>query len=137
MFLAPARESDVFSSIMSLKNDKSMNRYNIKTKQVKYVLNEISHCLSYNYSLSLTTGVFSYRMKLARLVVIHKGGDRSMMGDYRPVSILEIFPKVLDKIHSRLSSFCQAFPLRTCCQFGFRNHRSSGHALLLQNIFHT
>lgn len=101
-----------------------------------HVLEEVLHCLLHIHNLSQTTGVFPDKIKLARVVVIFKEGDRSAMGNYRPVSILPILSKELEKIiHSRLSNFCETLSLLTDCQFGFRKHRSTEHALLVQNDF--
>lgn len=53
-FLAPADEKKAFSSIMN-SNSKNTDAFNVTISPVKYVLNEIVHCLLHIYNLSLTT----------------------------------------------------------------------------------
>ena len=54
--------------------------------------------LHYNYNISLQTGVFPEEIKIARVTPIFKRGEVSDLGNYRPISVLCCFPKILEKI---------------------------------------
>ena len=51
-------------------------------------------------------GIFPDRMKIARVIPLFKNGDVKEFSNYRPVSILPQFSKILEKVfHNRLMSF--------------------------------
>ena len=59
----------------------------------------------------------------SRITPIHKKGPNDNMNNYRPIAILPIFSKILEKcMYSRLMSFFfNEFDVLFKCQFGF-NH---------------
>lgn len=68
--------------------------------------------------------------------MLFKKGDRNNIENYRPVSILPVFSKGLEKvILSRMSHFCDKLQWLSDAQFGFRKHRSTELALLEQKEF--
>lgn len=50
------------------------------------------------YKLSLESCTFPERWKLSHIVPIHKSGDRTDVANYRPISKISIFAKMLEKI---------------------------------------
>lgn len=75
-------------------------------------------------------------MQVAKVAVLHKKGDRHVFGNYRPISILPMFSKGLEKvIQDRLVSFAEKHNLLTSSQFGFRKRLSTELALLEQKEF--
>ena len=53
------------------------------------------------------------------------------MDNYRPISLLSCFSKILEKIVSnRLTSFLDSNNLITNCQYGFRKKHSTTHPLI-------
>ena len=53
-----------------------------------------------------------------------------LLDNYRPISIIPLFGKNLEKIiYRRLYSFCLAYDVIYDKQFGFREHHSTGHAI--------
>ena len=53
--------------------------------------------LHYFVNLSLRSGTFPTEMKLAKVIPLHKKKSRLEAGNYRPVSILQIISKHLEK----------------------------------------
>ena len=46
------------------------------------------------------------KLKVAKVVPLFKGGDSSMPNNYRPISLLSIFDKLLEKLMAvRLNNF--------------------------------
>ena len=80
---------------------------------------------------SFKSGVFPDSLKTAKVIPIHKAGDKSDVKNKRPVSILNCFSKVFEKaIHQRLSKFLESHQLIKNCQHGFRRNRSTESAVL-------
>ena len=60
---------------------------------------------------------------------LHKKGDIGDPSNYRPISILPVFSKILEKaIHSQLLDYLEQNHLLTDYQFGYRRKRSTTHA---------
>ena len=52
--------------------------------------------------MSLEQGKFIESFKIAKVVPVHKKGDRKNISNYRPISLLSCFSKLLEKVvHSR------------------------------------
>ena len=73
---------------------------------LKKVINLIIEPLTHVCNLSLGTGVFPDKMKIASVLPVYKTGNVSVFGNYRPISILSQFSKILEKLYNnRLISF--------------------------------
>ena len=89
------------------------------------------------------TGVFPNSLKIAEVVPIFKKGDQSKATNYRPISLLFQFDKILEKtIYHRLIHFLEKYQLLKKVQFRFRQNSSTIQAInkiydeIVQNIDH-
>lgn len=131
IFLAPTDEQEIYTTFMNLKNSKALDIDNIQIKPIKYVLDCITPALSHIFNLILESGVFPDDMKRGRVTVFFKGGDSDLVTNYRPISIIPVFSKGLEKlIYTRISAFFCSRNIITDFQFGFRKGRSTETALL-------
>lgn len=122
--------------IFSLNNSGSCDKDGIKVKPVKYVMDVIAPSLTHIFNLCLANGVFPQQMQIARVAVVYKKGDKNDFANYRPLSILPVFSKGLEKvILTRMNNFCSKHNILTPSQFGFRKHRSTELALLEQKEY--
>jgi len=53
--------------------------------------------LAHIYNLSLNLGVFPDEWKTAKVKPLYKKGDRYDMQNYRPISIILVFAKLLER----------------------------------------
>ena len=60
-------------------------------------MKEVATPLAHIVNLSLSHGIFPNDMKLAKIVPILKNGNTKLFNNYRPVSILPDFSKILEK----------------------------------------
>jgi hypothetical protein len=68
---------------------------------------------------------------IAKVIPIYKSGDRQSMDNYRPISLLSNFSKILEKIVAiRLTNFLEANNILSDHQFGFRKAHSTLHPLI-------
>ena len=77
-------------------------------------------------------------MKLAKVIPVFKKGQTDLVSNYRPISLLSIFDKLLEKIiYTRLSDFLTVNNILYEYQFGFRKFHSINLALIdiTVNIF--
>jgi len=81
---------------------------------------------------SFETGTVPTQLKIAKVVPIFKGGDRLSPDNYRPISLLPNFSKIMEKVVSnRLVEFLDEHKIISNCQFGFRKGHSTIHPLML------
>ena len=65
------------------------------------------------------------------MIPIHKGGSSDEVNNYRPISLLSVFDKIIEKLmHKRLYHFLEIHNILYENQFGFRKNNSTIHALL-------
>ena len=130
MFFKQTTPSEVCTAIHSLKN-KSSHVSTYPSKVLKYISEIISPILSTIINMSLSMGVFPDKLKLARVVPIHKGGDETELNNYRPISILPILSKIFERIvHNQMINFFEKYNLLDDCQYGFRAGRSTTQAVM-------
>jgi len=77
--------------------------------------------LVYIYNLCIQQSIFPDNLKVAVIKPIFKAGDRKNLNNYRPISLLSNFAKILEKIIKiRLISFLEKNKLLSKNQYGFR-----------------
>ena len=89
------------------------------------------------FNKSLEQGIFPSPLKVSKILPIHKGDSVFEMSNYRPISLLPIFSKILEKLmYSRVISFIKRFKILYANQFGFQKGLSTEFAInsLLNNI---
>ena len=80
--------------------------------------------------LAICLGLFCI-LTLLKIIPLFKAGDRSLFSNYRAISLLSQFLKILEKLfNERLDKFIDKFQLLNNCQYGFRSQMSTSHALL-------
>ena len=95
--------------------------------------------LTHLFNCSLQTGIFPDKWKLAKVIPLFKGGgDKELVQNYRPISLLPLPGKLLEKIvHNRVSGFFEQTNFLSERQGGFRKGFStiSTIADFTDNIF--
>ena len=135
LFFRNVLPSDVSSIITSLKN-KTAPIHTYPVKILKELKTIISPILSDIINKSLQQGYFPTKLKLARVIPLHKGGAVTDINNYRPISILPQLSKIFERIvHSQLYNFLEKYKILSPYQFGFRKNKSTTQAVLNQLEF--
>ena len=72
----------------------------------------------------------SDKFKLARVIPIYKKGNKSILSNYCPISLISVFGKIMEKLmYNRLIDFLNKNNVFYSSQFGRANH-SMTHAIL-------
>ena len=83
-------------------------------------------------NVSLLHGIFPNELKIAKVIPLYKGGESKWLVNYRRVSVLPVFSKVLERLmYNRIIEFIDAHDILYDLQFGFRKHHSTSVALAL------
>ena len=79
----------------------------------------------------MSLAFFPSTFKTAKVFPIFKSGNKHLVQNYRPISLLPCLSKVLEKlIKSRLLKFLTKHTILYDLQYGFREKHSVLHALL-------
>ena len=118
----------------TLKSNKSADFDEISINVVKRIFDAIESPLCYIFNLSFKDGVFPCKLKIARVTPIYKAGN------YRPISILPCFSKLLERImYNRLYTYFTKHDILYKKQFGFQTNHSTAHTIiqLVQELMHS
>ena len=81
-------------------------------------------------NLSVTSGIVPKQLKIARVIPLFKSGEQDIFTNYRPVSVLPAFSKILERVmYNRLLRFLNNHNILSDNQYGFRKHHSTTYAL--------
>lgn len=123
--------------ILSMKPKNSHGYDEISLKIVKSSAPYILSPLTYLCNKILLTGIFPDRLKYSEVKPLYKKGDKSEISNYRPISLLPTFSKIIEKImYKRLYAHLNNNNILAMEQFGFRKESSTEMATfnLLDNI---
>ena len=123
---------EVLAVLKSLKTSKSAGPDNLHARLLKDGSEQIAAPLCFLANQSLQNGLFPNSEKCARVIPIYKSGEKSNLDNYRPISVLNVLSKVLEKIvHKQLSEYLETNKLLSDAQYGFRRGRSTKDAVTL------
>ena len=79
----------------------------------------------------MSKGIVPNKLKIARVTPIHKAGENTDVSNYRPISVLPCFSKILERImYNRLFDYLNKHNMLYNRQFGFQKANSTDHAII-------
>ena len=130
-FINPTSPDEIIRIIGQCKNKYSSGWDNVPMAIIKSVGLHIAAPLAHICNLSFSTGIFPSKMKLAKVTPIYKSEVRDEFSNYRPISLLPNFSKILEKLmFDRLSDFLNKHEILYEQQYGFRQGFSTDFALI-------
>ena len=131
MFFPSTYQQEIVEICASLRSGSAAGFDNIHIDVVKQNIDIISKPLTRIINLSLSSGIVPKQLKLARIIPLFKSGDQDLNPNYRPVSVLPIFSKFLEKVvYKRLYNVLIKYNILFDNQYCFRKHHSTALALL-------
>ena len=124
-------EQYVSKIIDNLPNKASCGFDNISTLFLKQISPTIITPMTLLINQVFNTGIFPERLKLAKVIPVFKKGDSKLINNYRPISLLPVISKVLEKIiANQLSKYFEDNKLFNDNQYGFRTGLSTEYATI-------
>ena len=103
----------------------------ISTKLLKELAPMIITPLHHLINLSLETGFVPKQFKIAKVVPVFKSGDKHDYNNYRPISLLSSFSKLMEKVVARqITGFLNYHNLLYKHQYGFRANFNCSHPVM-------
>ena len=137
MKLRNTTSHEINKIIHSLKSKNSHNYDEISSKILKASAPYILSPLTYIFNKVLSTGIFPDQLKFSEVKLLFKKGEKTEISNYRPISLLPSFSKIIEKIvYKRLYYYLNENNLLANEQFGFREKSTTEMATqaFLNNI---
>jgi hypothetical protein len=126
LFLTPANELEISTIINKLKSKTSTGLDEISCKLIKQSDYVIVPALTYIINISMETGIVPNHMKMAKVIPVYKNKEINEIKNYRPISLLPAFSKILEKVvYKRLYQYFNNNGLFFNSQYGFRQGHST------------
>ncbi|KAG8250170.1 hypothetical protein J6590_108324 [Homalodisca vitripennis] len=124
--MAPTTHNEVLSVIQTLKPKLSCGIDEVPSKAVKHCANQLAAPLVTIINKSFDNGHFPSKLKLSKVYPKHKKGSKTKLENYRPISLISPFSKIIEKIAlKRMVQHLQEQELLSNCQHGFLKGRST------------
>ena len=137
MFINPVSENEVEKVVKKLKGKCSSGFDGVTDSIVKKCVQFIKKPLADICNTSFASGNFPEILKTATVKPLHKKGNTGEAQNYRPISLLSVFSKIIEKLmYSRLMSFVTKNNILNDTQHGFHEGKSTETAThaFLENI---
>ena len=129
--LIPATAYEVFNELNGLMNKNAAGSDDLSPFFIKTASLIIAPYLTYFIEFMFNQGVFPNILKIAKVIRIFKSREKSLIENYRPLSLLPVFSKVIEKlIKTRIVSFINRHDILYDRQNGFRKKRSTIYPLI-------
>ena len=124
-------DQDILKIIRSLNYNKAHGYDDISIRLLKICDSSIERPPSIIFKNCLQTGTFPNNEKKSNVVPIHKKGDKQLLQNYRPVSLLPVCSKIFERIvFNPMLEFLEENNLLCQHQSGFHSSNSSQSQLL-------
>ena len=131
LYFDPVTEQEIYKIIGTFK-DSAAGWDDLKSSMIKHIKESITTPLVNICNRSFETGIFPSELKIANVVPIYKSGDEMVFSNYRPVSVLPVFSKLLERlVYNRLISHINENKLLYEYQFGFQKGKSTYLAIMM------
>ena len=127
---APAEDA-IFDQLAALDTSKAAGYDGISGKMLKSTAGSITPTLTALFNLSLSSGKIPQEWKIGRIAPVPKGPDRTLLSGYRPISILPVISKVIERhVKMIIETHLQRNAPISERQWGFMSSRSTMSALI-------
>ena len=95
LFLRPTDTNEILKEINQLKNKTTLD---IRVTLLKHAKQELVNGLVIIFNKCFQEGCFPEILKIAKVIPVHKGDVTTDPSNYRPISLLNVFGKLIEKV---------------------------------------
>ena len=126
----PTNHADILKLLEDVKTSKSAGIDNLAGKFLKEGASVLASPITDLCNLSISLSSFPDDCKIAKLKPLYKKEAKTKPKNYRPVSLLPLISKVIEKvIHNQTQNFLDKNRILYSYQSGFRKHYSTDTCL--------
>ena len=124
-------KKEIIEATKLLSDKKTPDHTGVSSSFIKQTILSYINPIFHIFNLSFQSGVVPLQFKIAKVIPIFKSGDKSSLDNFRPISLLSVFSKILEKIVAlRLLKFFENNNILSKWQFGFRSGHSTSHPMV-------
>ena len=124
-------ENEVLNEIKIINASTASGLDDVSPKVVKTIANYIVKPLMHIFNLSFLTGIIPNALKIARVTPVYKAFSKDNFANYRPISVLPCFSKILEKLmYKRAITFLNKNNILSNNQYGFRAGHSTQQVVI-------
>ena len=125
-------DNEFQEALSSLKTNKSSPGWDeISSNAIKPCSDLLTKPLKHIFKLSFKKGIVPNALKVAKVIPIFKSGEKDSVKNYRPISVLPCFSKILERImYNKLYKHLQDNNILYPKQFGFQKFHSTDYAIV-------
>ena len=97
-FFDAVSPDDIEREILSIPKNKAHGLYSCPICILSGAKHIVSGPLADIFNISVQKGVFPSKLKEAKVIPVYKSDDETEPGNYRPISLLSIFNRILEKL---------------------------------------
>lgn len=125
-------EAEILLTINEMKGGSAPGFDGISVEILKNISQHITKPLSHLINLSFNSGQFPDLYKIAIISPLYKNGDKKVVSNYRPISLLSNISKIIEKIaKKKIMAELEQQNTLAPNQFGFRPDHSTHDAIAL------
>ena len=122
---------DEILNVVNRLGDVSPGYDNVPGKLIKQIINYIIDPIKHICNCSFYSGTFPSSLKIAKVIPIYKKGNKKEISNYRPISILPVMSKILERlVCDRLTEHLDNLNVIIKEQHGFIQGKSTTSAIL-------
>ena len=130
----PLSINELKDAFFSIKINKSPGHDGVSFNVIKTCFGELCEPLKCLFNFSIVKRIFPDDLKIAKATLIYKADNSSNVSNYRPISVLPCFSKMLERImYNRLQKYLKDQNILYDKQIGFQTGHSTDHAIA-QNV---
>ena len=121
--------NELEDALFSLKSNKSSGYDDISFNILKKCFSSLCEPLEYMFNIKKEFPQMT--LEIAKVTPIYKADNKSDLYNYRPISVLSCFPKILERIvYNRLYQYLTENKILFSKQFGFQTGHSTEHVIV-------
>ena len=125
---------DVLKQLAFLRHNTASSPDGMSSTMLRNTAQTICPVISTIFNLSLATSTVPSDWKIGRVTPIHKSGDKSLACNYRPITLLSLVSKVLERlVHNTVMQFVLEHGHLSSSQFDFHSFSSKQETLVVAN----
>ena len=133
IYIPPATEEEINNIILEQKNSKATGWDKIKPIDLKDVLANISSPITRMVNYTLKYGKIPTQLKQSIVRPLYKEGKRNDFKNYRPISLLPIVSKVMERyVERKITNYLRKYEILDKQQYGYQ--KGKGTINLLESL---
>jgi Reverse transcriptase (RNA-dependent DNA polymerase) len=130
IFMQPVTSKMVFEIIQGMDGSKQPGLDGIRACDLKHINKKVCHVIAKLVNLSIQSGTVPAKLKISIIRPVYKKGDHLIYSNYRPIAILCIIEKILERcIYMKLIAYLDKHNILNKLQFGFQKNKSTSDLL--------